>query len=361
MGRDFVSLSDRRKAISSMYREEKQFLNDPSHKQNWALVEEEIISEIKDQMTNFVVRFSSGELRKMCLDHLSNPGKMIRSRLILSAGQILDIPKTHLFNWAAACEFVHEASLIHDDLQDRDIIRRGKPSFWNKYGEAHAISVGDFFLMLSFRPLVELPSDLVDIHSAAALRLAQGQVDELNLSQIKPRQGYFENYLRCIEGKTGALFLSLMQGLTCLSKISLTEKKLLNQSFLELGIIFQMQDDILDLFGQKKRQAQGSDILEGKYSLLVALHLDEHKHDFEKIINILSKDRSETSLGEVEEIKSLFINSGTLNKAISVLLHYVNRVTKNPLMPAKFVNYFELATTKILTPIVHLISRDDHA
>ena len=91
---------------------------------------------------------------KMALYHLRTGGKRLRGRLALCAAKDQSVNPEQALLWAAACELLHNATLIHDDIQDNDPIRRGQPSLWKKFGVAQAINVGDFFIFKAFRSLV---------------------------------------------------------------------------------------------------------------------------------------------------------------------------------------------------------------
>jgi len=85
------------------------------------------IKEIKHKMMSYVNEHSDGFLKTMCLSHFSNSGKFFRSRVLLRLGNFYHIDVKKLIPFAVACEFLHEASLVHDDYQDGDLFRKGAP------------------------------------------------------------------------------------------------------------------------------------------------------------------------------------------------------------------------------------------
>ena len=89
-------------------------------------------------------------------EHLKTGGKRLRARLVAAAGEALNAPLDGITAWAAAVELMHNATLIHDDIQDNDRMRRGQPTTWAKYGVGQAINVGDFGLMLPFMLAAEM-------------------------------------------------------------------------------------------------------------------------------------------------------------------------------------------------------------
>ena len=87
---------------------------------------------------------------EMASYHMSTGGKRIRGRLALDSALALGVDPSGAVAWAAACELMHNASLVHDDLQDGDMVRRGHEALWVKYGREQAINAGDLLLMLPF-------------------------------------------------------------------------------------------------------------------------------------------------------------------------------------------------------------------
>src|SRR5690349_15190403 len=98
----------------------------------------------------------SGLLGKMVLEHISSGRKRLRSRLALSSVAVLGGLPANAVGWGAACELLHNASLIHDDMQDGDLYRRGRPTLWNSYGIAQAINAGDLCIALAYAALEDL-------------------------------------------------------------------------------------------------------------------------------------------------------------------------------------------------------------
>ena len=87
---------------------------------------------------------------QMLTEHLNTGGKRLRARLALTAARALGQPRDRWLEWAAAVELMHNATLIHDDIQDGDRLRRGKETTWVRYGVPQAINAGDLGLMLPF-------------------------------------------------------------------------------------------------------------------------------------------------------------------------------------------------------------------
>ncbi|MEO1174347.1 MAG: polyprenyl synthetase family protein, partial [Myxococcota bacterium] len=121
-------------------------------------------------------------------EHLSTGGKRIRARLALAAADALGATADSSIPWAAACELLHNATLIHDDLQDGDELRRGQPTAWVRHGMPSAINAGDLLLVLPTLAIERVPlSADVRWHLSRALayeatRVIRGQVAEFEMT-----------------------------------------------------------------------------------------------------------------------------------------------------------------------------------
>ena len=249
---------------------------------------------------------------RMVHEHLDTGGKRLRARLALASCQALGGHAEDAIDWAAAVELLHNASLIHDDIQDGDRTRRGRPALWARYGAAQAINTGDLLLMLPFRALNRYPAEaqaaLVQILAGYAESTARGQIRELALT-ASPDKGWGD-YFNAVSGKTGTLFALPVRGAAELAGLLPDEAKELASALSSIGVLYQLQDDLLDLFDAKGRDAKGSDIYEGRLTALVLTHLDLHPEQGPALFEVLAKPREETSLQEVERVIARFIDGG---------------------------------------------------
>jgi geranylgeranyl diphosphate synthase type I len=307
-----------------------------------------------------ITSHSQGHLRKMALKHFEKRGKMLRPLFIMKLAESLDLPIEKTIPWAAACELLHNATLIHDDLQDGDEYRRGVPTTWKLFGSEQAINAGDYLLVIAPSFLYSLTStniQLLNLYTSMSSRIVCGQVNEFEFNKFKKvENSYIANYLECISGKTSTLFSGLALGVGYLSNSNERVLDSLEEIFFSLGHLFQMQDDILDLYGDKERLEKGCDIKEGKFSFLVAKHLDSYPEDFEFVKVILLKERKETSSKDVKLLTDLFVERGTLNSCIGEIHSRVNEILSNPYL-GENIGLRSLTQTmilKILKPIEHL-------
>lgn len=313
-------------------------------------------------MKGAVYDAAEGELAAMSLHHFSQAGKMLRPRFVRELGQCFELPPKVTLDWAVACEILHNATLVHDDLQDGDEIRRGVPSVWAKFGANQAINFGDFLLTLAPKPVLHaslpdshklrLASLMIQMSSAIAI----GQAEEMRLSRLTDTKDLIPLYLACSAGKTSALFSGLAEGVALIADLPAARRRLLTQMFTPLGQLFQIQDDIVDLYGDKGRGEVGCDIKEGKVSFLIACHLTRSPGDFELVAEILHEPREKTTPAMIEAIKARFDDCGTLAYALS---HVQTRLqTVEHALSAygepRLAALVETLLTMVFKPIAHL-------
>jgi geranylgeranyl diphosphate synthase, type I len=255
----------------------------------------------------------------MALEQLATGGRRFRARLALLACAALDVPERDAVHWAAAVELLHNATLIHDDIQDQDTTRRGAPTLWVKHGYAQAINAGDFMLMLPHLVVEESMSRVRDELSFALARAAtnvvRGQANEMSLRQA----GRFdwESYLAAARGKTGALLGLPIYGALRLAGRSAERAQRTADLYLEVGALFQLQDDLVDLFGDKGRGQVGCDVYEGKVSALVVAQLERSPQSRPLVLGILDLPRPEKTAKDVQLLKNLFERSGAKDAVIA--------------------------------------------
>ncbi len=256
-----------------------------------------------------------GPLGRAFREHLTSGGKRLRARLVLRSVEALGGAIDQAVPWAAACELLHNATLVHDDLQDGDRLRRGRPALWVRHGTAQAINAGDLGLMLPFLAVAGLPDParkaaLQECLARRAVEVACGQADELRL--LAEERLDWPSYQRAVRGKTAALFSLPVEGSALLAGRSAGEARDLGAAFAALGLLFQIQDDVLDLFGDKGRGETGSDLREGRVSALVVEHLRLHPLDAGWLLTLLRTPRERTGDAAVAEARGRFAQGGAL-------------------------------------------------
>jgi geranylgeranyl diphosphate synthase, type I len=279
------------------------------------------LGSVETLMENLCPTHVVGEMVRA---HLRTGGKRLRARLAIAAATALG--ETPHIAWAAACELAHNATLVHDDIEDGDTVRRGQPTLWVQHGIAQAINAGDLLFMLPFIAVNQISASdsrraaLCELLARKVADIIGGQGLELQLRAEWKLDGYFA----AIRGKTSGLFEMPVEGAALLAGHSAEAAGLVALPFGELGIVFQLQDDLVDLFGDKGREARGSDIREGKISALVVAHLALHPQDKEWLINILQKPRDETSNQEVHDVITCFEKRGARDFVLQQIEQFAN-------------------------------------
>lgn len=204
--------------------------------------------------------------------HLINSGgKRLRPMLTLAAAQMFGYRGEGHIKLAAAVEFMHTATLLHDDVVDESDLRRGKATARKLWGNQASVLVGDFLLGQAFRMMVEVGSlPALDILSSAATVIAEGEV--LQLAAAKSMATTEDKYLTVIGAKTAALFSAAAEvGPTIAGRADM--RQALARFGTDLGLAFQLVDDALDYSGHEEMLGKriGDDFREGKVTLPVIL------------------------------------------------------------------------------------------
>lgn len=197
-------------------------------------------------------------------------GKRIRPCLTLACSQLFSHPTQEAAYLAAAVEFIHTATLLHDDVIDESDLRRGKPSAHQVWGNASAILVGDMLFARAFQLMVKTNNlRVLDILSNTSAIIAEGEVLQLveahNLTMTE------ETTLKILGAKTAHLFGAACQTGSLVGNASSDQAQFLFNYGYNLGLIFQITDDILDYIGTDTTRGKtpGDDFREGKITLPV--------------------------------------------------------------------------------------------
>ena len=199
-------------------------------------------------------------------------GKRLRPMLTIASAKLCGYQRDGHIRLAAAVEFMHTATLLHDDVVDESDYRRGKASARRVWGNQASVLVGDFLLGQAFRMMVEVGSlSALKILSAAAAIIAEGEV--MQLAAAKNTATTEDAYLAIIDAKTAALFSAAAEVGGAIANRPAEEQAALRSYGRNLGIAFQLVDDALDYSGNSSRlgKSVGDDFREGKITLPVIL------------------------------------------------------------------------------------------
>ena len=203
---------------------------------------------------------------------LAGGGKRIRPMLVmLSCGVFTDLTAPAL-PAAAAVEVFHNFTLLHDDIMDNASVRRGKPSVFARWGGNVAILSGDAMMITAYRLLCQTPANLLpqilDVFNRMAIEVCEGQQYDMDFESR--RKVSVVDYMHMIELKTSVLLAGSATIGALIGGASEEDCRKLYKFAVELGLAFQLQDDLLDSYGDERLgKAIGGDILEGKQTYLM--------------------------------------------------------------------------------------------
>lgn len=241
---------------------------------------------------------------------LSSGGKRLRMQLVLAGCRLVGGNEQDALPFAQAIEVFHNFTLLHDDVMDRADVRRGKPTVHIKWNDNTAILSGDQMLIEAYHLLENVPEQhlpqLLRLFTKTATEICEGQQYDVDFEQRDDVQ--ISDYIEMIRLKTSVLLAAALQGGAIIGGANESQQQALYNYGIHLGLAFQIQDDLLDCFGDPKTfgKAIGGDISCNKktYLLLSALHQANPRQysDLERWIK-----QTEPSQEKIDAVKQLFI------------------------------------------------------
>ena len=239
---------------------------------------------------NYLKSFFKKQKKTKLLDVMKygtlSGGKKIRSSVIINTGKLFNLNLNFLLNICGAVECIHSYSLIHDDLpcMDNDKIRRGKPSTHIKFGESTAVLAGNSLLTLAFEMITDKNSSIHDKSKIELIKelskcsghtgIAGGQYLDLSYENKKKN---IKEIINMQKKKTGKLFNFCCFSAGVIANKSINEKKMLGLIGEDIGLLFQLADDFLDINGNRKLVGKPlkKDSKKGKSTLINLLGYDK--------------------------------------------------------------------------------------
>jgi len=266
---------------------------------------------------------SEVELIPQLAHHLiDSGGKRLRPMLTIAAAKLCGYRGDGHVRLAAAVEFMHTATLLHDDVVDQSNYRRGKASARLLWGNQASVLVGDFLLGQAFRMMVDVGSlGALRILSNAAAVIAEGEV--MQLAAAKKTATTEDEYLTIINAKTAALFSAAAEVGAAIANRPAEEHTALKSYGRNLGVAFQLVDDALDYSGDSTRlgKSVGDDFREGKITLPVILCFrrgsDEERLFWRRTLTV-----SKIEDGDLEQAIRLMRKHGAIDDTLDRARHY---------------------------------------
>ena len=240
---------------------------------------------------------------------LSGGGKRLRPMLVLLAHAVFADNVQQALPAAGAVEVFHNFTLLHDDIMDNAAIRRGKPSVFAKWGQNVAILSGDAMLIYAYRLLCGLPADklpqVLATFDDMALEVCEGQQYDMDFE--KKQKVSVVEYMHMIELKTSALLAGSVLIGALLGGASENDCRKLRRFAIELGLAFQLQDELLDSYGDERLgKAIGGDILEGKKTYLMVTAMSRADEATRNELRSLLADSKMPAERKIAAVKAIY-------------------------------------------------------
>lgn len=314
----------------------------------FANIQNSLASELK-AVDQTIIESGRGkaELIAQITDHLvSSGGKRVRPILTILSAKLCGYENgLRHCNLAAAVELIHTATLLHDDVVDGSILRRGKKTANSIWDNKASILVGDYLLSVAFQLMVKDGSlDVLDTLSKTSGVMADGEVMQLtNSNDIEIAQS---KYLEIISCKTAVLFAAATKVGAIISNLDPSQQKALEDFGTNLGVAFQIIDDVLDYSSDEKTFGKkvGNDFCEGKVTLPIILTYQK-ANDAEKSViktifaDNLIKGENEKNEESFTQVMDLISKYNAINESRNKALFYHDLAVSNlkdfPEKPAK--------------------------
>jgi len=243
---------------------------------------------------------------------INSGGKRLRPALVILSSGAFSYTGKHHHNLAAIIEFIHTATLLHDDVVDASELRRSKATANALFGNATSVLVGDFLYSRSFQMMVEVNNmRIMQVLADATNTIAEGEV--LQLINCRDPNVNEENYLQVIRYKTAKLFEAATRLGAILSDVSPEEEESMASYGMHLGTAFQLTDDMLDYSGDYHDTGKnlGDDLAEGKPTLPLIYAM---KNGSKEQANIVSKAiQNGGGEGVLESVLKVIHETGALD------------------------------------------------
>ena len=257
---------------------------------------------------------------------LRGGGKRIRPALVLLSGRFYHYDLGRLLPMATAVEVLHTATLVHDDAIDNSLVRHGRPTINKVWGEDKAILLGDYLLAKSEELVADTQNpQVIKLFAQAIMTISSGELnqafDAFNLEQTR------QQYLQRIGSKTASLLSLATESGAILSQAPEKSVRALKKYGYNLGIAFQIVDDILDFSGTEEELGKpvGSDLAQGTLTLPAILLLESYPEDNPVTRWFHNRDKQENIKAAIELVRS----SSIIQECYQVTSDYCARACRS--------------------------------
>lgn len=290
----------------------------------YQLIQEDL-SEVEEKLQS-VSRVDFPWLAELLTYCLESGGKRIRPTLTLLAGRLHNYHRDPLRLMAASVELMHTATLVHDDAIDKSAVRRGRPTINQIWGEDTAVLLGDYLFATAGRFAAETESmRVVKLFTQTLQIISSGELNQayhgFNLKQTH------QQYIQRIAGKTASLFCLAIESAGILSQAPEEAIEVLREYSYNLGIAFQIVDDILDFTSTEEEMGKpiGADLAQGTLTLPSMLILERYPED--NPVKRLFENRNQRD--NIPQAIELACNSPIITECYQVASDYSSRACRN--------------------------------
>lgn len=269
--------------------------------------------------------------------HLNTGGKRLRALMPVWTCVNLGGEAEAAIPLGVGLELVHNATLVHDDFQDGDTTRRGQPTVWVRWGAAQAINAGSALYWEGVRAIAAAPVGprILSRLTEFVLRIVEGQTMEFQLQMAPGAPEALEPTIATYEdmalGKTGALMGACLYAGAAAAGLDDSAMEAYAAHGQRLGLLFQVQDDLLDIVGDKGRERRATDLAEGKLSYPVVWALEHAAAGpAGELAEILATPRGETSDVQMDRGVGILERSGAVMATVERLRTLVAEVNADP-------------------------------
>ena len=264
------------------------------------------------------------DLTEMSLYNIKGGGKRLRPLIVLLAFEMnTDRDISNALDLAVAYELMHSASLIHDDIIDESDERRGQLALHRKYNVQDAIVTGDFLFSVAYRLGAKYGREVSDTVALAARKLAEGQITESkNLGNLSITESI---YMNIISNKTAYFFGAGARSATIAAEADLETQKNMFKFAYNIGMAFQITDDILDIVGKEEVIGKPT-FMDFKHSALTLPMIyalkNSQSHETENLKNVIRGNRTDKE--SINAAKNYLLTCGAVDKALELAKHYID-------------------------------------
>lgn len=289
---------------------------------------------------------------------LKLPSKRVRPLLTIISSSLYNNDNEYSLPAAISNEIFHNFTLVHDDIMDSSLIRRGKDTVHVKWNLNQAILSGDVMQILAYKCLESYESEtqkkLIEAFNDTAIKVCEGQ--QLDIEFESQNNLKFDDYIQMISYKTAVLLASSLKMGGIINNASETDLKSLYQIGLNMGTAFQIQDDYLDLFGDQNIIGKkiGGDIIKNKKTVMYHLYKENSSIEDSNILDEIYNDSNIQNDQKVSNIKKLFEENEIDLKTRELVKKYTSKTDE-------YINALMIDTSKkqyLIDISNKLLSRD---